>query len=126
MKKLITKSMAMDIGEAEMIPRWYGIAYRDFDRDTKVAYPIIIHWIVRYGRDLLYWIRWVGYPSFRQEVEHKYFRLGLEAGWKGCEYRVKYAEETAFTIGFREGQVAQIDLALRLNSETKINRSHNE
>ena len=42
------------IWEGEVLPRGYGIAYRDMTTDTLVVYPVPINWVVRASR----FIRW--------------------------------------------------------------------
>lgn len=49
LKKLIT---AKEVMEGDYIPRWYGIAYRDFLMDRKVCYLVPINWFVRWGREI--------------------------------------------------------------------------
>ena len=68
--------------EGETLPWGYAIAYRDFCIDRQVSYPIGIHFIVRWSRDLLFWISYVGYPGYRQRIEH-------EAWLKGRAFETK-------------------------------------
>ena len=35
------------INQAEVMPRWYGLAYRDLIRAQASAYPLGLHLIVR-------------------------------------------------------------------------------
>jgi len=44
------KKLEKLVKEAEVIPKWYGFAYRDFNRDVYVAYPIPINLIVAGSR----------------------------------------------------------------------------
>ncbi|KKN23497.1 hypothetical protein LCGC14_0904320 [marine sediment metagenome] len=65
------------IKEGMTIPRGYAVSYRDFLTESKVCYPIGIHLLVRWSRDLLYWLMRVGYPGYRQRKEQEMYSLGL-------------------------------------------------
>lgn len=39
------------INEGEAIPKYYGIAYRDYLRYQAVCYPIVLNLIIRYLRE---------------------------------------------------------------------------
>ena len=68
------------VGEGERIPWGYGISYRDFERDTKVAYPLGIHFLVRWARDFRFWLMTVGRPGYRERYEQAVYHLGVEQG----------------------------------------------
>jgi hypothetical protein len=42
------------VREGEMIPRGYGLAYRDFATNHLIAYPVPFNWLVRASRGLRY------------------------------------------------------------------------
>ena len=42
------------VREGEMIPRGYGLAYRDFATNHLIAYPVPLNWLVRASRGLRY------------------------------------------------------------------------
>ena len=69
------------VGEGERIPTGYGIAWRDFDTDYKVAYPLVLHLVLRWLRDAKFWLMSVGRPGYREQVEREaYYRGRLDAG----------------------------------------------
>jgi hypothetical protein len=70
MKKLIP--------EGGLIPRGWAVSHRCMNRDAAFAYPYGIHLIVRWLRDLRFWLMWVGYPGFQDETEHRLYVLGLQ------------------------------------------------
>ncbi len=42
-----------ELCEGSVLPKWYyGLAYRDFVRDTTIWYPIFLHLFVRFTRNL--------------------------------------------------------------------------
>lgn len=45
------------IGEMELIPRRYGVAFRDINGRRVVCYPIPLNWIVGWSREMVAWIR---------------------------------------------------------------------
>ena len=71
--------VSRDIPEGELIPRWWGIAYRDFDRNAKVAYPIPLNFLVRWERDLRCWLMNVGRPGYRERIERRTYLRGRES-----------------------------------------------
>lgn len=80
------------VGEGERIPFGYGVAYRDFCLDTKVAYPLLVHFVVRWARDFRFWLMSVGRPGYREQIEHAAWQngygLGLRQGRKiGISWR---------------------------------------
>jgi len=59
----------------ERIPKFYAVAYRDWERDFTVIYPIGIHWLVRWWRDLLFWSRF-SFKNKRHRMEEELFMRG--------------------------------------------------
>lgn len=83
----------------EFIPRGYAPSYRAIDRDCVVCYPWGLHWLVRWARDLKFWIMRAGYPGYRDRVEFAieararkaadgylevYRARGYRAGWEAA------------------------------------------
>lgn len=79
MRKVLTSQY---IEQGGVIPKGYAVAYRDLRLQTEVAYPLGIHLIIRWSRDLLFWMMRVGYPGYRQRMEHEIFLIGVEEGIK--------------------------------------------
>ena len=79
------------IGEGQHIPWWYGIAYRSFDLDAKVAYPVPFHWLVKLCLHVCgHWRKFKNLgrntrTQFEKEAL-KAYRQGLEAGLKVGAY----------------------------------------
>ncbi len=70
------------VREGDLIPTGYGIAYRDFNMDMKVAYPLILHLVVRWVRDARFWLMSVGRPGYREEIEQAAYLMGCTEGNK--------------------------------------------
>lgn len=86
-----------------MIPWGWAIAYRDFNLEAKAAYPIFVHFLVRWERDFLYWLMKAGRPGYRERVEQAAFRKGL-AQERGVTERLEaYARERGYTEGHDAG-----------------------
>lgn len=71
----------MRIKENEIIPRWYGVAWRDFWLGEAVVLPIGIHWIAGVARHVWWEFRrgYRGEPSIEHDVREAYQR-GYEQG----------------------------------------------
>ena len=63
-----------ELVEGSRIPWGYGLSYRPFDRDVAVCYPVPLHLIVRWCRDLWFWIVKVGFPGTRSQWENEIVR----------------------------------------------------
>lgn len=70
------------IGEAQRIPWGYAISHRDFDTDWKVAYPIPLHFFVRWSRDVRFWLMSVGRPGYRERVERECYYKGVQYAYR--------------------------------------------
>jgi len=92
-----------------MIPSGYAIAYRDFSLDTKIAYPIPLHFVVRWARDFRFWLMTVGRPSYRERIEGVAFRAGREIAYEQYAMGVRDGRrlETRDTLARLETYVAK-------------------
>lgn len=41
----------------EMLPPFYGVAYRDYARNEAVLYPLVINLFVLLWREFVYWLK---------------------------------------------------------------------
>ncbi len=80
--------MKVFVPEAAEIPKWYGIAYRDFSRMGAVCYPIPLNWPVRWARSIWILLRIPG-PNWVEEWDGAAYAEGLRQGK---------------LIGYRQGQ----------------------
>jgi len=75
--KLIVTGIVVE--EGCIIPRWYGQAYRNFDRDQYIYYVFPINWFVwAWKNHIRYWCR---YPPKDKELA-KAYQAGLTSAWK--------------------------------------------
>lgn len=66
------------IGQGERIPKYWGISYRCWDRYGGVAHPVPINILVRWGRNV--WFYLCGfYPSYMDKRFQKYYEAGSAA-----------------------------------------------
>lgn len=109
--------MRYDKREGEEIPFGWAVAFRDFDRGCGVCYPIPIHFLVRWGRDLRYWLMRVGRPGYRERTEHAVFLRGLQ------QERIAYArqEELAKDWAWQRGHEEGIALGKRMAFDAAMN-----
>ena len=73
MKRILTQKM---LREGDLLPRWYGSAWRDSSIRAEVCYPIPLHWLVRWARGLYYF---AAFSRRRDAIEQAYER-GREEG----------------------------------------------
>jgi len=72
----------MEISEAEIIPKGYGVAYKRFNKMTVIIYPIPFNLIVRAFRDLYFWIIKGCWKSKYEEEILKAEQRGFKHGMK--------------------------------------------
>lgn len=89
------KKLEKLVKEAEVMPKWYGFAYRDFNRDVYVAYPIPINLIVAGSR-------WVS-AKVKFEWPH------LLDGWSGT---LRKGFREGFNYGHMQGFIEATKLQL--------------
>jgi hypothetical protein len=92
---LTEKEVEKLIKEAEAMPKWYGFAYRDFNRDVRVAYPIPINIIVA-------WFRY-----FNLKIRFEWPRIFDAGDW---HLTLKKGFKEGFNAGHFEGYAAACKL----------------
>src|SRR5256885_13490496 len=82
------KKLEKLVHEAKIMPKWYGLAYRDFNRNVYVAYPIPINLIVAGSRWLSAKLKFEWPHMFNDKWEgtlrrgfKEGFNYGHMAGW---------------------------------------------
>jgi len=95
--------------EGARIPTGWAVSHRDFMRQVTICYPIGIHFIVRWSRNLFYWLMSAGYPSWRQTLEHKIYLEGMLAERK---YH-KGLEQAAYRAGQEEAGIKNIEAVIK-------------
>lgn len=73
------------INEGEAIPKYYGIAYRDYLRYQAVCYPIVLNLIIRYLRELYFIIAIPADLSRSEHIVQEAYRQGYEDGLKAAK-----------------------------------------
>jgi len=100
--------------EGERLPNGWAISHRDFLRQVSIAYPIGIHFLVRWGRNIFFWLMKAGYPSWRQKQEHKLYIAGMLAERKYHEG----LEERAYKAGQEEAAIQNVtDVIKKMREE---------
>ncbi len=67
------------LGEGEVVPFWYGLAYKDFTRDVCVFLPIPINFIIRASREF-YWLMMKAWPNKLERKIHEETHAAFERG----------------------------------------------
>jgi len=74
--------------EGEPTPKWYGLAYRDFDRDVRIFYPIPINIFVTLYMKVRAGFKW-GFANFvlgKEEFGGRLYKDGFKSGYdKGAK-----------------------------------------
>jgi len=108
------KLTKFEIEEGQRIPFGWAVSHRDFLRQTTVCYPIGIHFIVRWSRNIFFWLMQVGYPSWNQGREHKLY----VAGMLGERKYHKGLEKQAYIAGQEEAAIKNVeDVIKKLREE---------
>ena len=63
-----------ELMEGSKVPWGYGLSYWHPTKDAAVCYPVLLHLIVRWCRDLWFWIVGVGFPGTRSRWEKEIVR----------------------------------------------------
>jgi hypothetical protein len=97
------------VNEAEMIPRGYGLAYWEYDRNVAVVYPIPFNLVVRLIREI--YIRLVmGICPMKtelmfSEIRHKEYNIGYK---QGLEEGKRISKEAAQDLLDRISHITRI------------------
>ena len=93
------------INEGEQMPKWYGVAYRDFAMYQAVCYPIPLNIIVATWNKVLWWLT---QPStlYNNDVTdsrslHKTYSDGYLSGLRAGQAEKQSAVNDAFADGRR-------------------------
>lgn len=86
------------LGQADIIPFGYGLAWRRTCEFRSVFMPIPFNVVAR----LLIWLYWrLVHPPLDFDV--KAYRAGSREAWRNAEIVRKQAEDRAFERGYRDG-----------------------
>lgn len=66
--------------EGEKHPRGYGIAYRNWEDNTMVCYPLGLNWIINWSRAIWFIIRY-RLVFHRTESVNYWFNIGYRKGY---------------------------------------------
>lgn len=97
----------MLVKEGMLIPRWYGVAWREFDRDCSVVMPVPLNLIAGWTRRLWHWLRW-GFAkrSVLDEVAWVAYERGREdrakSNLKARDSREEWVRQAAYDAGRRD------------------------
>ena len=86
------------IHEGEIIPRFYGVAYRNFAQDTIICYPFPFNIIVQYWRK---WWMAIRNPAKRtSDLRDQSYLLGLSDGEQVKRYELQRARKEGYAEGW--------------------------
>lgn len=102
----------MVVPEGEELPRWYGIAWRDWSRHATVAYPVPLHWLAGLARRLWYAIRAGIAPGRHALALARAFSQGKEAGRTASDRSIALVYRDGYVAGMAEGELTGHQQAL--------------
>lgn len=74
----------LEIKHGEPFPKWYGLAYRCFERDVAVFYPLPFNKLVYWWYEFTFWLRCQN-KSKRERMERHWIEVGVELERKRME-----------------------------------------
>src|SRR3990172_11960993 len=88
------KDLVYQAKPGEAPPWYYGFAFYDYPMRFSIWYPIPFNWIIRYGREIYFWLRNAGnYNTAREKIYNDGYDKGLATGRKHMEDTVRFLEE---------------------------------
>lgn len=101
----------LELAAGEQMPRGYGIAYREYTRDTYVCYRVPLNWIVAACREFWgimrrgpYW-----WDTTAKRLYERGFEAGTENGRQQSQWDRNDVERDARRVGWAEGWKAAAD-----------------
>ena len=91
------------IAEGGRIPRGHGRAYTDFATGHEVCFPLPFNWLVRWARQLYWWLVWP-----KKDAMEKVFAAGVKRGREG----LRESNERAYQRGVDEANEKQVAVTL--------------
>lgn len=67
------------VEEGYELPRLYAPCFREYPFDVLVCAPVGLHLVIRWARDLWFWILRVGYPGYRERIERLAYSRALDS-----------------------------------------------
>lgn len=107
------------IREGEMIPRFSGIAWKNFESLSVVVLPVPVNVIARWGRTFWFWLR-VGYwnPSLLERVSDNAYTAGRRSALTLNSYFLNKKWQDGYNKG-QEAGIRQSAIAFQTLLEKK-------
>lgn len=73
--------ISKEVREGELLPAWYGVAWRRWDANTAICYPVPLNVLCAWCRGVLIWLKHGGriVPSNSREAYAQGLRDGKRA-----------------------------------------------
>ena len=69
----------LDLLQGAEVPRWYGVAWHDYNRDVAVCYPVPLNILFGWARLVWMWLRFRSVPR-RWDTLRQAYEAGHLAG----------------------------------------------
>lgn len=107
------------IQRGELIPRWYGVAWRMHDMDASVVMPVPLNIFVGLTRRAWHWMRFVSAKwSVIDELVIRSYDRGYAAGRHCRNLERRHAEQDIRAEATEQGQLAALAASLRGDPES--------
>lgn len=82
-----------EYAEGARIPFWWGVSYLSWESDRAICYPIPLNLLIRWSRDLYYWIKATRRFGWRDNQVIDAYARGEDAG-----------KIEGYTLGVKDGR----------------------
>ncbi len=97
----------MMIHKGEMLPRWYGVAWREADRDCVIVMPVPINLCAGLLRRVWHWLRYASMStSALDSLVKRVFDRGYDEGKHVAAKREEWIRHQAYEAGRRDTMAA--------------------
>lgn len=99
------KLKGKQIKAGERMPKFYGLAYWDYNMDIAICYPIPLNLFSRWLYDLTFWLKNPSYKDRRYKYDtifHKGYNKGYWAGREAGGAEANSIADSAFRVMFNE------------------------
>lgn len=80
--ELVKVLSSYQLAEDGVIPKWYGVAYRTSSNHFIVCYPIPLNLIVRWGMDLIWWLKIPPLRAYLECQQIAWWEAGYDRGYQ--------------------------------------------
>ena len=109
-----------EVYHGEIIPKYYGIAWREFHRDVAVAYPIPFNIAFSCIRDVYIWFMHGRNGWLDKKLDASY-NIGYDKGYKSAKALISLNDILTYLETHPRGSSTQVlrDMFARIDADTE-------